>query len=241
VEQYLHTLRPVHYVPILTTLFSAFFLFQISRRYLQRGGSHLFWWAAGVFTYGLGTLLEAIITLHGNTPFLNKSWYVAGALLGGYPLAQGSVYFHLKKKNADMLTILTLPFIIVTSIIVFLSPINMELLEVHRPSGASLGWQWVRLLTPFINTYSVIFLIGTALWSAIRYTRIADGKYRAYGNALITVGAILPGVGGGMAKAGYVEALYVGEFLGILLIYAGYRLCSYSPSLTIEAVEQPNA
>src|SRR5437773_7213025 len=167
VNEYFQTLRPVHYLPILTTLFSALFLFDIARRYLRKCGTHLAWWAAGVFTYGLGTFLESVITLHGNTAFLNKAWYVAGALLGGYPLAQGSVYFHLKKKTADTLTILTLPFIAVSAFIVFLSPVNMDLLELHRPSGASLGWQWVRLLTPFINTYSVIFLIGTAFGSAV--------------------------------------------------------------------------
>ncbi len=187
------------------------------------------WWAVGVFTYGLGTLFEALITLHGNTPALNKLWYVAGAFLGGYPLAQGSVYLHLKKKTADILTSLTLPFIIVSSVFVFLSPVNTDLIDVYRPSGASLGWQWIRLLTPFINTYSVIFLIGTALWSAIRFTKVENGKYRAIGNAFITAGAILPGIGGGMAKAGMVEALYVGEFIGLILIYIGYRICSYVP------------
>lgn len=218
----------MHYLPILTTIFSAFFFIQLVRSYRRKGGRHLYWWAIGIFTYGLGTFFESLITLFGNTPILNKSWYVAGAFLGGYPLAQGSVYLHLKKSTADFLTILTLPFILVCSVIVFLSPVIPELLEVHRPSGASLGWQWIRLLTPFINIYSVIFLIGTALWSSIRFTRIENGKYRAIGNILITIGAILPGIGGGMAKAGMVEALYVGEFVGLILIYAGSRVCSIS-------------
>ena len=236
-DHYFQTLQPIHYLPILTTVFSLFFLYQITNRYMMKGGAHLFWWAAGVFSYGLGTFAESLITLLGNSPFLNKFWYVAGAFLGGYPLAQGSVYFHLKKRTADILTAVTLPFIIISAILVFLSPVNIDLLEAHRPSGASLGWQWIRLLTPFINTYSVIFLIGTALWSAIRYTRIENGKYRAIGNALITIGAILPGVGGGMAKAGIVEALYVGEFVGIILIYAGYRVCSFGPVHAQPSVE----
>ena len=218
-------LGPVHFLPILTTLFSVFFLTQIGGRYLRRGGTHLLWWAIGVFTYGLGTLFEAIITLNGNAVVLNKLWYIAGAILGGYPLAQGSVYLHLSRRWANILTAISLPFIVIASILVLLSPVNIELMESFRPSGASLGWQWVRLLTPFINTYSVIFLIGGALYSAIRYTRIENGRNRAIGNTLITIGAILPGVGGAMAKAGMVEALYIGEFVGIILIYIGYRSC----------------
>ena len=183
------------------------------------------WWAIGVFTYGLGTFLEGFITLFGNTPCLNKSWYVAGAILGGYPLAQGSVYLHFSRRTANILTAVSLPFIVFSSIVVFLSPNNETLLETFRPSGASLQWQGVRLLTPFINTYSAIFLIGSAFYSAIRYAKVENGWNRAIGNALICFGALLPGIGGGMAKAGMVEALYVGEFVGIILIYIGYRVC----------------
>ena len=218
-------LHPVHYLPILTTLFSVYFLIDIGGRYLKKGGRHLMWWAIGVFTYGLGTFLEGFITLFGNSVFLNKAWYVAGAILGGYPLAQGSVYLHFSRRTANILTAITLPFIIASGLLVFLSPVNEGLLESFRPSGASLEWQWVRLLTPLINTYSAIFLIGSAFYSAIRYAKVENGKNRAIGNALITVGALLPGIGGGMAKAGMVEALYIGEFVGIILIYIGYRVC----------------
>jgi hypothetical protein len=224
-SEFFGSLHPVHYLPILTTLFSVYFLTDIGGRYLRKGGRHLLWWAIGVFTYGLGTLFEAWITLFGNSPMLNKGWYVAGAILGGYPLAQGSVYLHFSRRTANILTAVTLPFIIVSSILVLLSPVDENLLQTFRPSGASLQWQWVRLLTPFINTYSAIFLIGSAFYSAIRYAKVENGKNRAIGNAFITIGALLPGIGGGMAKAGMVEALYVGEFIGIILIYTGYRLC----------------
>ena len=224
-EDVFNQLSAVHYLPVLTTLFSIYFLFDIGGRYHAKGGRHLLWWAIGVFTYGLGTFLEAAITLHGNTILLNKAWYVAGAILGGYPLAQGSVYLHLNRQIANILTAVTVPFIVFASICVFLSPVNESLMDAFRPSGAILEWHWVRLLTPFINTYAVIFLIGSAFYSAIRWSKIENGKNRAVGNSLITIGAILPGIGGGMAKAGMVEALYIGEFAGIILIYAGYRIC----------------
>ena len=221
----MNDLQPVHYLPILTTIFSLFFLVDIGRRYLNRGGTHLLSWAIGIFTYGLGTFLESLITLTGNTPWKNKAWYVAGAILGGYPLAQGSVYLHLKKRKANILSAITVPFIVLSSIFVLMSPVNTALLETFRPSGASLEWQWVRLLTPFINTYSGIFLIGSAAYSAIRYSKIENGRNRAIGNILITTGALLPAIGGAMAKAGIVEALYIGEFIGIIFIWLGYRIC----------------
>jgi hypothetical protein len=157
---------------------------------------------------------------------LTKAWYIAGALLGGYPLAQGSLYLSWSRKTANRLTAMSLAFVVVASALVVLSPVNLAALEPHRPAGAVLAWSWVRLLTPVINGYAVFFLIGGALLSAWRHYRYRGHLYRAAGNGLIALGAILPGVGGSFAKAGVVEALYVGELIGLIVIWAGDRVCA---------------
>jgi hypothetical protein len=216
----------VHYVPIATTIVSAAFALTLLRKYLVRPSPHVGWWAAGVAFYGVGTLIEATITLAGNSVFLTKAWYIAGAILGGYPLAQGSLYLSYPRRFANRATIASLPLVIVASVLVVLSPVAREALEAHRPSGAVLAWGWVRLMTPFINAYAVFFLIGGALVSAWRFWRTGDAGARAAGNGLIAFGALLPGVGGSLAKAGLVEALYLGEFVGILFIWMGERLCA---------------
>lgn len=220
------TLHFVHYIPIATTLLSAIFFAILLRHYLKYGKKpYVAWWAAGVFTYGLGTLLEATITLHGNTILLTKLWYVFGAIFGGYPLAQGSAYLHLSRRAANISSAITVPFIIFASVMVFISPADATKMLEFKPSGSVLEWQWVRLLTPFINLYAVFFLIGGAIYSSVKYFKSKQLLNRAKGNALIAFGAILPGIGGTLAKAGYVEALYIGEFLGIIFIYMGYKMC----------------
>jgi hypothetical protein len=216
----------VHYLPILTTALSALFATSLYRRWRARRSPHLWWWAFGITTYGLGTAIESTITLGGNSVLLTKVWYVAGAILGGYPLAQGSLYLSWPRPLANKLTIASLTLVVVATILVILSPVNLAALDPVRPSGAVLGWAWVRLLTPFINTYAVFFLIGGAIRSAWRHYRERGHKYRAAGNALIAVGAILPGVGGSFAKAGMVEVLYVGECIGLMLIWLGDRVCA---------------
>jgi hypothetical protein len=234
----------IHYLPIATTAISAVFLWVLARRYRERPGSrHLLWWAIGMFTYGLGTALESAITLFGNSIALTKTWYVAGALLGGYPLAQGSVYLLLSRRTAHRLTMVTLPIIATCAVLVVLSPVLADRLEAHRPSGAVLGWQWVRLMTPLINGYSFLFLVGGAVYSAVRYARMpsTDGANRAVGNTLIAFGAMLPGIGGSMAKAGVVEALYVGEFIGLLFIFGGYHTCLRPAALSAPAPLQAQA
>ncbi|MFN3682970.1 MAG: hypothetical protein ACK41F_03430 [Fimbriimonadaceae bacterium] len=215
----------VHYLPILTTALSAVFCIVLLRAAMvRRSGPHLWWWAAGVFFYGLGTALESTVTLGGNSVALTKAWYIAGALLGGYPLAQGVAYLLLHGKIANLLAIVTLAVVALASLAVILSPADLSQLEPHRPTGAVIAWKAVRWTTPLINLYAFVLLVGGAAWSARRYAGSPETRHRAVGNAFIAVGALLPGVGGAMAKGGLVEALYVGECVGLILIWIGYGI-----------------
>jgi hypothetical protein len=224
-------LAVVHHLPILTTLIAVAFLVALARRAAPRGWPpHLAWWGIGVFFYGMGTFLESWITLGGNTLALNRAWYWAGAILGGYPLATGSVYLLLPARRAHVLTAASMVLVVFASACVFLTPLDAAKLEPERPTGAILEWQWVRLLTPFINGYAALFLVGGAIWSCVQFLRRGDQPRRAAGTALIALGGLLPGIGGSMAKAGIVEALYVGELVGLVLIWWGYELCIRSPA-----------
>lgn len=219
----------VHYLPIVTTAVAAVFSLSLFRRYGERRTPHLLWWAIGIALYGVGTLAEATITLAGNSVLLAKAWYISGAILGGYPLAQGSLYFSYSRNFARRATAISVPFVAAACVLVALSPVVPAALEPHRPSGAILGWRWVRLMTPFINTYAVFFLVGGAVASAWRFWRMHDPGRRVIGNILIAVGALMPGVGGALAKAGLVEALYVGECIGLVVIWVGERACAWRP------------
>lgn len=216
----------VHDLPLATTVLAAFFVATLLRRHtLKRGGTHLLWWAAGVGCYGLGTALEGAITLFGNSIAVNKAWYIAGAVTGAYPLAQGTVWLLLARRTALCLTWVTLPLVALITLLVVVSPVDPGALEGHRPSGAILAWSWVRLLTPAVNLYAVGFLVGGAVVSAMRFHRTGEDRNRVRGNTLIAVGALLPAIGGAMAKSGTVEALYVAELLGLILIRLGYGYC----------------
>lgn len=145
-----------------------------------------------------------------------------GALLGGFPLAQGSVYLIFSKRTADVLMYIFVTIIVVASVLVVLSPILYELVEPTRLTGRVLAWKEVRLITPFINIYAFIFLVGGAIFSAVKYSRDAIYRNRFLGNIFIAVGGLLPGIGGSFTKFGYTEVLYVTELIGIIFIYLGY-------------------
>lgn len=217
----------VHYIPILTTVLSAWFGTHLLRRWLERPErAHHGWWAFGVYIYGLGTLAESIVTLWDWNAAAFRLWYITGALLGGAPLAQGSVYFHFKRRTANRMSAVVVPYLLVASALVMLTPLDLTLVTPHGLSGKVMVWKWVRLFSPLVNLYAVIFLIGGAVRSALHHWRRAGSRALALGNAWIALGALLPGIGGGFSRAGHTEVLYVLECIGLLCIWRGYRLCT---------------
>jgi len=191
----------------------------------------------GVLCYISGTVSESINTLAGFSVANFKVWYITGALLGGAPLAQGTVYLLFKRKTANILSLLLCITIISAAVLVILSPIHTELIT-GRLTGKLLEWKFVRYMTPFINLYAFIFLVGGAIYSAVKYARSAHYKKRFTGNLLIAIGGLLPGIGGSFTKFGYVEVLYVTEFIGLLFIYFGYRTMRNDNSVSIHTNQQ---
>ena len=72
--------------------------------------------------------------------------------------------------------------------------------------------------------YALVFLVGGAFYSAIRYKRMKNKEPRFYGNVYIAIGGLLPGIGGTFTRMGYVNVLYVTELAGLILIYIGYLI-----------------
>ena len=213
----------VYYLPVGTTVLSALFSVAIFKRWHNHARpAHLLWWGAGVAVFGLGTFFEAFNAIFGWDEWVFRGWYIAGALLGGAPLAQGTVYLLLPRRTANRLALALGAFVAVAAVCVLLAPLDASLASDKKLSGNVLGWTWVRGFSPLVNTYAAIFLVGGAVYSMIRYRRLGDRR-RTAANALIAVGAILPGIGGSFTRAGYTEVLYITELVGIILIYAGYR------------------
>ena len=184
----------------------------------------MLWFAVGALTYAAGTVTGSWTTLFGWNEAVFRAWYITGALMGGAPLAQGSVYLHMKRRTADRLSVALVLAIATASVFVIASPLRYDVVEPHRLTGKVLAWTWVRAFSPFINTYAFIFLVGGAAVSALHFSRSLVTRNRFVGNVLIAIGALLPGIGGTFTRFGYTEVLYVTEFIGLALIFRGYQL-----------------
>ena len=193
----------IHYLPIISTGVAVAFTLVLYRKWsANRSARYLLWWTIGVALYGLGTLAESVTTLFGWSEPVFRIWYVAGALLGGAPLATGTVYLLLPKKRADRIATALVSYIAVAAVLVLVTPVLSELADPNSLSGEVIG----------------------AIWSAWSYWKLGNAPSRVLGNILIAIGAILPGIGGGFARAGVVEVLYVTELIGLILIWIGFRV-----------------
>lgn len=232
----------VHYIPILTTVLAVVFSAIIVPHAKRKGWpAYLTWWAIGVVAYGVGTFTESLTTLFGWDPLVFRAWYVSGALLGGAPLAQGTVYLLLKKRTADILSVLLVAVVCIAAVFTFLTPLNPPPPDTYRLTGAVMEWQWVRAFSPFVNIYAFIFLFGGAVWSAWQYRRQPEARSRYVGNILIAVGALLPGIGGSFTRFGYVEVLYVTELIGLSLIFWGYLVMRRDRSGSVHRAQRQAA
>ncbi len=226
----------IHYIPIITTVFSIYFFIVLFNHWRKKKqSSHIFWWMLGVFFYGAGTVTESINTLAGFSVPNFKAWYILGALLGGAPLAQGTVYLLMKKRTANLLSFLLVSVVLPASVLVILSPVHPGLIANNTMSGKILEWKLVRYITPFVNLYAFIFLVGGAIYSAVYYRKHRSYKNRFWGNVCIAIGGLLPGIGGSFTKFGYIEVLYITEFVGLCFIYAGYRVIRNDPQTSLHA------
>lgn len=224
----------VHILPVLTTALAIAFTIVLYHHWHGRTQArHLMWWLIGVVCFGLGALAEVITAIAGWRGSVFRLWYIAGALLGGAPLAQGTVYLLFTKRTADRLAIGLIAYAAIAAGFVIATPLAAPVADSNLLSGKVIEWEWVRLLTPLINMYAVVFLVGGAAWSAVRYRRRGDTSSRVLGNWLIAIGAILPAIGGALARAGAAEALYVTELTGLLTIWAGYRVIVGEPIFSI--------
>ena len=139
-------------------------------------------------------------------------------------MAQGSVYLLMDKRFANITTIIFVGLILVASYYVIQTPVTIPENYDYKLTGAVFEWEWVRSFSPMINIYSFVFLVGGALYSAVKYFGMKAKEVYFKGNIFIALGGLLPGIGGTFTRMGYVEVLFVTELIGLILIYIGYRI-----------------
>lgn len=217
----------MHYVPVLSTVVTLAFALAVFLRYKERGGAHLLLWGIGLVFYGLGTFSEAVM-LFTFDPWILKLWYLMGAMLTAAWLGQGSIHLLIRKKGvAPVLTAILGLVSVFAAVMVASAPITGAGFDIRLPASSQYHDIMTRssmmlVLTILLNTYGTIALVGGALYSAFLFWRKSVLANRMYGNILIAAGALMPAMGGTFIKIGLPDWLYMSEFLGAVVMFAGF-------------------
>jgi hypothetical protein len=214
-------------MPFVSSIISFIFAYVILRRYFSRKGFHLLLWGIGMIFYGIGGFCEGYFGVFSWNPLVFRLWYLFGAILVGAWLGQGTVYLLAKRKFAHGLMIVLSLGSLYGLFKVFGAELDPTLMttSVHtgsEMSGHAIITPGVRTLTPFFNLYGTVALVGGAAYSAWIFFRKRILLHRTIGNILIAVGAILPAFGGTFSRMGIPGALYIGELIGAILLFAGF-------------------
>jgi hypothetical protein len=225
----------MHYISILSTIVVFFFALAVFNRYRTRGGTHLLLWGVGLIFFGLGTLTEAIMLFTFNV-FALKLWYLSGAMLTAAWLGQGTIHLLVRRSGvAKTLSIMLALLSLAAAWLLISAPITpaAAAFDVNQPASAQYKDILVRdgamvFLTIFLNVYGTIALVGGAIYSSFLFWRKRVLANRMAGNILIAAGALMPAMGGAFIRAGVADWLYMSEFLGATIMFAGFLTATAS-------------
>jgi hypothetical protein len=231
-------------IPIFSTVVTFAFAATVFNRYRAKGGMYLLLWAFGLLLYGLGTLTEVILSFTFNGLAL-RVWYLTGAMLTAAWLGQGSVFLLVRKgRLAPVLMYILAAVSLAALVLVFMAaftgaeatyditrPISEQYKSIMTRSGLTIAF------TISLNIYGTLTLVGGALYSAFLFWRKQVLLNRLLGNVLIAAGALAPALAGSLLKAGIMDVLYLSEFIGAVLMFAGFMLATAGKEVAVEAAQ----
>jgi len=226
-------------LPFLSSAVSLIFALLVLRRYLVKHGAHHLLWGIGMLFYAIGGFCEGYYGAWGWNPLIFRLWYLFGAMLVAAWLGQGTAYLLIRRRGVahGLMALLALGSLY-GALRVFTAELDPTLLPAAGElSGRAILTPGVRTLTPFFNLYGTVMLVGGAAYSAWLFWRKRVLLHRTIGNVLIAVGALMPAFGGTFSRMGIPGALYISEFLGAVLLFAGFLRATAPIPQTAESVQ----
>ncbi len=212
-------------LPVAAALLAALFTILLLRSFRSRPAGQKALWAAGFAFFAVATTCEAIAQRAGWSPALFRSYYLAGGVLTVGYLGAGSAWLLLPRRGRDLLLGGLAVATVAAVIAVALASVDAHLLAVtpsgRPPENGALGGHAFLWAVAF-NSLGTLTLVGGSLYSIVRRRRVSA-------NVWIASGAVVVALATGMSRAGDYSLVYLGQLVGIALMFSGFTFAGRKP------------
>jgi hypothetical protein len=222
----------MHIFSFLATIVSFIFALAVFKRWSHKKPKHLLLWGIGLVLWPRHPVGSA--AFYTFSPLWLKLWYLCGRNADGRLAGTGTVYLLVRAgRLADLLMVFLALASLLSLGLMIAAPLTPAagLYDLARPVSDQYKEILVRsgpviLMTILLNIYGTITLVGGAIYSAFLFWRKKVLANRMTGSLLIAAGALMPAMAGSLVKAGLLDFLYLSEFVGVVLMYAGFLLAT---------------
>ncbi|MGZ4410114.1 MAG: hypothetical protein ACXVY6_15220, partial [Gaiellaceae bacterium] len=220
---------------IAAALLAAAFALLLLRSLLRRAAGQKALWAVGFALFAVAAASEAAAQRAGWNPSLFRLYYIAGGVLTVAYLGAGSAWMLLPRRGRDLLVGGLAVATVAAITAVLLAPVDVHgLAAAHSgqpPANGVLGGH-AFLWAVVMNSVGTLFLVGGSLLSIAR-------RQRVRANVWIASGALTVAAATGLSRTGDTSLVYLGELIGIALMFCGFTLPAPAPRRVRESEPVP--
>jgi hypothetical protein len=199
-------------VSLGAAIVSAIFAALVMAQWLSRRRPFQMAWAFGLGLYAIAAFAQFLAEAYGWTPTTYKVYYVVAAPLVAV-LGVGSTLLVHRRAGVGF-ALYTILLFAGFAVVVAGANVNEAALTSSLPVAGSALPSNVRLFSPLFTVPGSVALIGIAAYSYWR-SRLSF-------NLWIGVGALIVAAGGSLARFEIPWALYIGELVGIAVMFWGF-------------------
>ena len=225
------------FYPLAATLISAAFAVTLGLQYRAKPRPYLLVWAVALGLYAIAALTEVIGAAGGWNAVLYRIYYYLGAIVLVGVLALGTIYLLAPRFGRPALWVLLVLAAIGLAGIVGAS-LQPGLLDTRQvPSVDTIRLEHGSfnvislIMAAVVNSVGTVILVGGAAWSAYGTWRRGGAPSRLAANILIAAGALIVASVSTLTRLFHIyELFYVGQAIGVLVMFAGFLAAQRAPS-----------
>ncbi len=207
-------------IPLVSTVVSFVFAVTVLDQFFAHRKLYQLIWAIGLFMFFIATGSVFWVEAWGMNETAYRLWYLFGAVLVAAYLGMGTLYLLTPRRVAHIIMAILLVASVYAVFRVFTVSIDVTTLQGFSRDTIPQGMRNMY----YFNIFGTVALVGGAIYSAWVFWRRRLMSHRVVSNILIAVGAILPALGGTLARFGLssstAHALLI--LLGVVIILIGF-------------------